>query len=445
MRVGAGIIIALMLLSGAAVFLASQSGNAGTDTPSPSSPDLQTFVAENVAGRVTLVLPSAIVGGTTLITDKSVLDEAVGSLPGVVSIESQFTKLDPSSSELTYLANVSLSGLDEKDAFVEGVRSLSVLDAPEVYFQASVSVPPALTGFDSSNNEKSFTLSQTIIQGIVSPQTEESHDVEGAVSVTFQGELIVSAYLIETQNVSLTPQPISITQGYSLSALQDRFSVAGTWTYIPSFDADAFQESLSSITGVVGVDPPIIPYVDTLLSLQFGDANSFVDDLNAYAEMHPLQFGSVSAYGDTLNVELGDIALEQAKMDLQTLIDSSASTNVAIVFQEPLTQFLVDVNVSSTGTSEALAGLESFFISQDMEVDIYQNGHILLDSIMDPDTNQSFAVPNGLIPVVVKPGHGAGDTVLLQISAVVQGGILTYINGVEMTPVDPFASDGPQV
>ncbi len=436
MRVGAGLIIVLMLLSGAAVFLASQATNTNTDSPDAPTPNLDTFIVQDVQGKVTLVLPSAIVGGNTTITDKSVLDEELGSFPGVQNIESRFTQLDSTSNELTYLANVQLSDLADKDAFAQAVSSFTMLSAPEVYFQASVSVPSKLTGTNQSNESKDITLTQTTIQAIVSPQTQKGHDIAGAVSVTFQGESIVSVYMLENQNVSLTPTPISLTEEYTIASLSDKYSIAGTWSYIPSCDAAALQADVEAIPGIVFVDEPIIPLIDNLLSLNFTDANAYVDDLNAYALLHSDKFLSVNGFNDTLNVELGNISLAQAKAELQTAIESAAATNVEITFQEPLTQFLVDVNIPIANETQAQSALVEYFTSIGASVDIYQNGLIELSTVTNPDTNTTYDVPNGLVPVVVKPGHVIGESVLMQISAIAQDGTLTYINGVEMTPVD---------
>jgi hypothetical protein len=436
MKIGAGLIIVLMLLSGAAVFLASQTNTANPNSPTPDAPNLKTYIAQDVKGKITLVLPSAIVGGTTTITDKSVLDEALGDLPGVKAIESRFTELEAGSSVLTYLANVQLSSIDDKDAFAEAMSAFPLLESPEVYFQASVSIPPKLVGVSQSNESKDITLTQTTIQAIVSPQTLKDHDISGAVSTTFQGETLVSAYMLENQNLSLTPSPISLTDTYTISSLSDKYSIAGTWSYIPSFDAQSLKSDIENIPGVVFADEPIIPYVDNLLSLDFVDANAYVDDVNAYVQLHPEQFLTVSGFNNTLNVELGTISLTQAKTDLQSAIESAAATNVEIVFQEPLTQFLVDVNIPTADASQAQAALKDYFDSMGASVDIYQNGQVELSTIMDPDTNAVYDVPNGLVSMVVKPGHAVGDSVWIQISAIAQNGILTYINGVEMTPTD---------
>jgi hypothetical protein len=101
-----------------------------------------------------------------------------------------------------------------------------------------------------------------------------------------------------------------------------------------------------------------------------------------------------------------------------------------------LTQFLVDVNIPTADASQAQAALKDYFDSMGASVDIYQNGQVELSTIMDPDTNAVYDVPNGLVSMVVKPGHAVGDSVWIQISAIAQNGILTYINGVEMTPTD---------
>jgi hypothetical protein len=446
-KVGAAVIIALMLFSGAAIFLAGQSVDP-TDTPSTNdNPTLSTYVVEGVKGTVTAVFSTAIVGGQTDESDKTVIDEALQQISGVKGIDSQFTQLDASSSQLTYLANVELEEGTSKEEFIQRVNSLVSLQGVEIYFQASVEIPPKMSGKNQQNEIKEFTLPQNVIQAIVTPQTMVGNQISGSVSVTFQGDTPVNAYLVESQNISLTPKSISVSGEYVLSSLEDRLSMAGSWSYIPHFSGETMKKELSVIDGVENVDEPIIPSLDTTLTLTFPDANQFVDEVNTLMQANPEKFSGVSAFDDTLRVDLNNVSLTEAKALLQTTIDETASTNVAIVFQEPLTQFLVDVNVSSGSTQMVAEKLSQYFASQNMQAEIYQNATLALDGLTDPDTNQTYPIPQGFISAVVQPGHSVNDKVFLQINAIgvpMLDGTLSYVNGVEFPPPSNPA-DPPQV
>lgn len=440
MKVGAALIIAIMLFSGAAVFFASQSNNSDTTDPNTQNPTLTTYLAEEVTGKVTQVFPSVIVGGNTTSGDKSVIDEELAKLPGVTKLESQFTQLDSGSSQLTYLANIELSSLDDKESFLDALSTVTTISNPEVYFQASVQVPATLTGKSQANETKTFTLPQTTIQAIVSTQTSVNNDISGTVSVTYSGDQLASAYMVEAQNVSLTPTPVSLSGTYALSGLQNRYSIAGTLSYVPDLNGDVLQKEIGMISGVSSVDEPIIPFIDNTLVLTFTDANSFVDDVNDYIQLHADEYQSVSGYNNTLSVDLGHVTLVQAKTALASAIDNAASTNVEIEFQDPVTQFLIDVNVSATNPAPTTAALKDYFTNLGASVDIYQNGSVALAEIVAPDTNTTYAVPDGAMPVVVTPGHSIGDMILIQISAIALSGELSYINGVEVTPADVNSS-----
>ncbi|MEK6821533.1 MAG: hypothetical protein AABY11_04000, partial [archaeon] len=315
-------IVGLMLLSGVAVFFAA---GAGGETPTPGSSTVETFIASDITGEVTTIFPTAIIGGQTLESDKTVIDEIVLQLSFVEGVNSQFTRIDTTSSELAYLATVSLSAEADRAAFVEAVSQVDVLSNVEVYFQASASVPSTMTGQSQAGVSKTFTLSQPIVQAIISPQTQVGDSIVGSVSATFQGEIPVSAYMVESQNLARTPVSLSKEQEVTIDTLENRISATGVVTFTPSFSGEWLQTSLSALPHITNVETPILPFLDRDLVAIFPNAESVKGNVQLFMVDNPNVFTDVQASGSQLVVTLGDVSLVEAKTALKEIVEEALS------------------------------------------------------------------------------------------------------------------------
>ncbi len=430
---GSLLVIGLMLLSGVAVFFAGQGNQDPGVQPSPSEQPLESFTAEEVEGMVLEIFPSAIVGGTTSESDKTVIDEAVQGLPGVRRVQSQFTKLSAEDNTLTYIANVSLEEGVGMESFAQAVEAAGLFVVPEVYFQASVSVPTKIQALSEKKETKSITLPNSKIQGIVYPFTLSNDAISGRLSASFQGGKLVSAVLVETQNRSAAPTQLSFSGDYPLSLLRDTLTITGSLHYFPSLSKHTIKSGLQNIQGVSSVDEPIVPQVNNTLSIQFKEAAVVFEDVNAFASSNPEKYSSVSLGENALRVGLNDVSVLLAKQELQDVIVESLLSNVELVFVEPETQFLVDVNVSTPDMISLTQKMNEYFFSWDdnASIRVFQNGLVDVNALFSPDTNEAYALDNGQLPVSVKPGHQTGDLVRLEIDAIAIRGKLVYVNGVE--------------
>lgn len=433
-KIGALLVIGLMLLSGVAIFFAGQ--NAGTDpNTDPNAPALKSFHADDVQGQVTQVFATAVVGAQTAETDKSILDEALLDVPGVQAVDSQFTKLSPTDAKLTYVANVSLAEGFDKDVFVDGVLSIIEIETPEIYFQAAISVSPTLVVKDENNKDTTITLPNSIIQAIVSPETQVGNTISGQLVATYQGEQLVSAYILESQNISLSPTPISIEGTYTLSALEPQLAIAGSFNYWFGFDENVLVTGLANVNGITSVGPPLVPSIGKTITITVDNADLMMQDFNAFIAAHADHYTSVTLTADGFVVGLGNVTLEQAQDELTMGITEAAAANVPVSFTNPLTQFLVDVNVSAGSTANVESAIQSYFANWpvDVNVELFQNGQVDATTLFVADLNQSVMVPNGVIPVSVQPGHSIGDAIVIQINGIVVSNELVYVNGLEPT------------
>ncbi|MFH0970658.1 MAG: hypothetical protein V1776_04340 [Candidatus Diapherotrites archaeon] len=443
-RLGAGIIIALMLLSGVGIFFAGQSAQQDNQEDPLTNQSLDTFLVEDTEATITMVFPTAIIGGQTSETDKTVIDAAIQDIPFVAGITSQFTTIDSATSELAYLASVQLEEGFDKESFLAEVENVSSLSNHEIYFQASAQVPSTLTGTNQNGDTKSFTLQQTTIQAIVSSQTQSGDQVKSTVSATFQGETIVSVYLIETQNMTQSPISLSTNGEYTISSLQPRISITGEWKYIPQMDGNALQKLLSGIAGIEKVDSPIIPSLDNMLVAIFQDANIFIPHVKLYMVDHPDVFTDVQGNGNQLYVSLGNISLDEAKKILQSVVSGATATNSEMSFQDPLTRFLVEADTIEENVGSVSEKIVNTLNGMGIQSEVFQNGTMILTEVSFSDSNKSFIVPNeGIVSIVVKPGKNVGDVVFLNLNAVAMKGELTFISGIEVDP--PLLPDETQI
>lgn len=437
---GALFVIALMLLSAVAVYFGSQSVDNTTNPPNPNaqSEGISVFTADDIQGTVTDVFQSAVVGGTTPLSDKTILDEALNQVAGVQSLTSQFINLNSADNTLTYKADVTLNEGVNHEAFMQDVQALNLFTAPEVYFQAAVQVPSAIDAVDSANNPQSITLPNPQIQGFVTGSTLKGDKISGNLQAGFQGVQYVNAYLIETQNLSASPTPLVFSEQYTLTHLEPVLTLAGSVNYYPALSAESLQTGIAGVQGVTGVNTPIIPQLNNTLIITLDEADAAAGDVNALVLAHPDQFTDVQLVESGLRVGLKNITLTEAKSLLTETIQQALLTTAPIDFTDPVTQFLVDVNADSLNTQPITEKLKVYFtnLNANANVDVYQKGSTDLNALVLPDTNEAFPLANGVLPVSVFPGHAVGDVISFDVTAIAVRDKLEYVNAAEAAPAD---------
>lgn len=428
---GALFIIGLMLLSGVAVFFGSQATSQNPTTPNTPLQN-ESFFSEEVQGTIVEVFNTAVVGGQTSDGDKTEIDELLQTIPGVERISSQFSDLSGAGS-VTYIANITLATGTDRGAFAEAVYELDLFDNPEVYFQASAQVAQEQEVLNSKQQLTRITLPNAQIQAIALPLTQKGDIISGSLAATFNGTNLVSAYILETQNVTASPTPISLSGEYSISTLQPSLAVAGMVDYYPGLSAEQLTSDVRALPGITAVSAPFFPSVNNILSVSWSDANTWTNDLNTFVSTRPESFSGFFSIPNGFAVQLNQVNVSEAKVLLENKVNELTSSNIILSFTPPRTQFLLDVNTSSVNNTPASSAIDAYFASLDANaaLEIYQDGTVSVESVSAPDTNALFPVPNGVIPVSVFPGHAEGDIVKLLINAIALRGEIAYITGVE--------------
>ncbi len=428
---GALFIIALMLLSGVAVFFGSQSASQ-TNSTSPTPANAEQFFGEDVSGTVVQVFNTAIVGGQMSDGDKTEIDAQLKSLAGVESITSQFSPLNQDGS-VTYIANVTISSETDRASFAEAVIALDLFDTPEIYFQASAQVETQQEVLNTKQQLTRITLPSAQIQAIVSPVTQSGDAISGSLAATFQGTQLVSAYILETQNITASPTPISLTQDFPLQSLQPTLSVVGNVDYFPGLSQELLSADLKEIPLVTSVSVPFFPAVNNQLQVRFADANVLQADLNAFVASKPESFSSFLPTADGFVVGLNQVTAQEGKSLVENKINELRSVNTLIDFSSTRTQFLLDINTSSDSTTSVASAIENYFQSLDANasVEVYQNGFVTAVELVPSDGNTTYPLDEGFFPVAVWPGHQAGDAVNIVVNAIALRGKVVYVNGIE--------------
>ena len=435
---GAIFIIGLMILSGVAVFFGSQYATNQPATPPDTNPATpEQFFGTDVQGTIVEIFNTAIVGGQTSNGDKTVFDEKLQSIPGVESVTSQFSPLNQDGS-VTYIANLNLSADMDHASFADAVYALELFDAPEVYFQASAQVEAEHEVKNSNEQLTRIKLPNTQIQAIVSPLTRKGDIIIGSLAATFQGTKLVSAYLLETQNVTASPTPISFSGSFPIHTLNPSLAVTGMLDYYPGLSLESLSGDVDAIPGVSGVSVPFFPSVSKTLEVQFSDANTHTNDLNAFVTTHPESFDSFALSTSGFSVNLTNASVNEARVLLSTKINELTASNTLLSFTAPRTQFLIDANTSDNSNADIALLIQNYFNALDANasIEVYQNGTVSAESISSPDSNAVFPVPFGEIEVSVFPGHDVNDLVNVFINSIALRGELAYINGVETREED---------
>ena len=428
---GAILIIALMLLSGVAVFVGSQSATQEpTDT---TTTEFHQYTAEEVQGTILEVFSSAIVAGDVIETDKTVIDAAIQDIENVESVSSQFAQISTTAGDRTYIANVKLKDGADKAVFVDAVNMLEYFSIPEIYFDGSIQVEADHEVLNEDNQLTRITLPITQIPAIVFAQTEQGDVITGTLAAAFQGTNMVNAYVLESQNLTASPTPISFSKEYEIVQLLPSLSVAGTVEYYPGFSAESLISDIEDLPGVEGVTIPFFPTVNNTLNVDYADANTITAELQAYVQTHAESFTTFTPYNGGFSVGLNQVNASEAKVLLTDEIGALTFQNPVVVFDAPINQFLIDMNTLSVVNGAVATALESYFASLDANasVEVYQNGFVSAETISTNDNTQTFTVPNSVISVSLSPGHSVGQSVLILVNAIALRGELAYVNGVE--------------
>ncbi len=420
-KYGAIAIIALMLLSGAAVYLASSSQDSTTPDPStaPDTTPTRSLVSNEVEATVKELFPAAVIISQSRETDKTKLDEAIGKLSGVRGVQSQFTNLDFNSGSVSYLAQISLVNDANKILFIDQLFETGLLSSPEIYFQALIETPIEVQAASEDGKSEKVRLPSNQILGYVSAYTQTNDIVSGALQIVMQGTQVRNAFLFESQNITQSPRPLTLSVTAPILELQPKLIVTGSMEYVPNFSELDIETALSALPLISGVENVLIPRKDNTLMLSFSQASAITGDINAFVQSHATQFTSFSLDGNNFFIGLGNVTPTQAKAQLQQAIEQTLNTNVEIQFIVPQFQVLVDVNTSSNSTLLAAQSILSYFASLDANATIqsYQPASLSLSALQDG--NSSYAIPTGKLNAYLLPGHAIGNNATVQVSATI--------------------------
>jgi hypothetical protein len=269
------------------------------------------------------------------------------------------------------------------------------------------------------------------ILGYVSAYTQVDDVVSGALQIVMQGTQVRNAFLFESQNLTQSPKPLSLSVTAPILELQPKLIVTGTMEYVPDFSELDIQAALEGLPQVSGVENVLIPRKDNVLVLSFPQASEVADDLNAFLQAHATQYDALTLDGNNLFVSLESITPAAAKTQLSQAIENALNTNVVIQFTSPQFQLLVDANTSSNSTAQAAQSILGYFAGLDANATIqsYQPATLSLSALNDG--NASYAIPDSKLSAYLLPGHAIGNNATVQVSATIVRSSLVEASAIE--------------
>jgi hypothetical protein len=444
---GAFIIAALLLTSGAAFFLyvglsdqnnnsSNNSNNNETIVPDKGTPEI--FVSEEVQAKVTSVFSTGIVAAAVISPNKTELDNALRNIPNVSFLSSEVSVLDAAQNSHLYRAEITLSEGADRAEFAQNVLSLGLLESPELFFEASVLVPKSVNAQNKEGKSKTVVLPDTQIMGFVSPNTFQENTVSGNISIVLQDEQVLQTFLVENQNISLSPRPVTVETSAVISKLLPAVTITGAIPFSPGLSMELLENDLEALEGIESVNPIAVPKINNRLIVEFDNAQDIADELEKSILNEPEKFSSFSLEAYGFSVDLNNISISEAKDFVNTKVDELTFQNNELVFEDPVTQFWLDGNTTQSQTAQVLEAVSSYFNSSHpgSQFEIFQNGFVSLESISIPDSNQNYPVESGQVAVSLVPGHEEGETVPIQFNAIIVQEEIVNIAGLEVTAAE---------
>ena len=430
---GAIAVIALMLLSGVAVYFAAQTPTDTTDPTLPGNDPIRTLVSVEVQAKVTDLFPTAIIIGQSNRTDKSEIDSVVGEIDGVTNIQSQFTDLNINTNTVSYLGEITLAADANKDAFIDHIFESGVFVSPEIYFQGVVEIPLEVEAQTESGETETVQFPRNQIPAFVIVSTRVGDIISGPITILMQGEEIRNAYIFESLNVTQSPVPFELQVTAPITELQPHLIGTGIIHFTPSLSEEMLSAGLNALPGIESVENVFIPRRDNVLRIQMASTAGVAEDVNALVQAFPTKYTSFSFNSTTLEVGLGDITIAEAKLELRNVIESTSQTTLELSFADPEFNVFIDMNAGSSSTAAVAQQLNQYFASIDTNhgMQLYQPASVMIAALTLPDFNAPLAIPNETVQVYVLPGHALNESVLITLSGTLVQNEIVEISGLE--------------
>lgn len=437
------LIIILMLFSTVGLFFSGL-------PPAPSNPSLNPNLpvepvepekrlnAESIEAKVIEVFPTLLLGGSTQEADITLIDAQVQqSFSGIQNIESSYSsQSDLANNKLIYLATLSLQpGIRVEDAVVALNANVPLLSELSANVQGVVELPSMIEFTDSETNQAVLIdLDNPFVQTLLYPETRKDHRIRVTLSGVFKGKTPLRLVALELENITLTPQPKTITLQAPLAQLEPRLAFEGTMPFSTYASKEYLQQLLQKIQGVISVEAGVLPQ-DNALQVNM-DANVLADknqsDWNNLFSSIPGVQATVLTGTQTLALFLdGDANTVNIQHAVLQLLQGET-----VFFQEPQpTPFFADVNISTPmeGVPAAGSAVKKAFSENGWTSVSFQYASLDVNALTDGNT--AYAWPSGKLPTLVQPGHAVGDVISVQVDFQVIDG--NAFNAIASEPVQP--------
>jgi len=389
--------------------------------------------ADEVQGKVLLLLPKLKLMSNTSKTDIFAIDASIAPIQGVKRVDSFFSQQNETELALglIYIADVLLeANASAEDVFSE-ISENPFLDSPQGFPFVLVSLPKEIEFTNPDLNiSKTYSLKRNEAESLASFETLVGDEVEISLNAVFVGDEVVSLVGYETKNITSEPVFGETSATAAIAFLEPTLLLDISAEYSQLSLLDEVKQQAFSLSGIKDLNLNA-PEIEAKLSL-VGDGNLSAEtasDLNSFLNTlsDDVIFYNQDFFRASLFFEQGtDLAPLKAIISEKLSELGIEGTLIA----EPIGHAFGEISLESGNASTVFSGLESIIESKGFsEFSIQQPGQAELSEITHEET--VYPIESGLVDAMFSQQHAVGKTVPLAITYYIVREEIAFANAVE--------------
>jgi len=188
------------------------------------------------------IYPQIILIANTTVFDEALIYNELIKIDGIKKPEINFTKGEDQN--IMVIAKTIIDA-EKKSEIVTNIQNLEFITNPEFYQSALLSIPQEkiiLSGDNNKTKEYQFTTEK--MEGIISINTQKKDMLSAQVQIVFKGEMPVEFLLIESQNLTTSPQMIYDAISLPIKNLLEEYRITTNTILANELDENQIKEIL---------------------------------------------------------------------------------------------------------------------------------------------------------------------------------------------------------
>ena len=408
-----------------------------SDPNNPQTPGLD-FESQNFDAKVIEVLPELIIVGQTKETNPSKIDSEIAQIRGIRGLTAAEYVGTPGAT-LQYKMTLSLDpNAKSSEVFSKIQETSTLLTGLQSIGTALIELPAQITVTNQDLNiDKNYTPKQKLTAAFVSVGTEAGDLLSVSLKVNIANDIAGNPQVLEVSNLTAQPKSFFENASAKVTFLDKKLYVQGTMNYKNYIDENSLKPQLSFSD--FKISSATVPALGKSITFSVSGIDSNFDlnivkdkiegadlkDLNSFE----IGKGESNFTIDTLANDNADLnALEKGIIQQLEGLNFSRSQ---ISFQEPESQFFLDLNLTADNAQKSFDYLKEFFQPKGIVIEAFQPLSTDLNSIFIKDLNASLPVDSNSFQVIAKPGHSVGQDINFSLQIQVERGKIIQVQGME--------------